>query len=299
MIINKGNLQTVQTAFHAAFKQGLGQAASQYGQVATTVPSSTGSNEYGWLGQFPGMREWLGDRVINNAVAHGYTIRNNSYESTVAVPRTALEDDQYGIYTPMMQEMGRASSAHPDELVFGLLKNGASELCYDGQNFFDTDHPVVDADGKTQSQSNWDNNSGNGTAWYLLDAGRALKPIIYQSRKAAQFTTLDRNTDENVFMRNQYLYGVDSRCNVGYGFWQLAYGSRKDLTETNLVAAWKAMTERTGDGGRPLGIKPTVLVVTPGMQFDAMKLVSASTMANGAENVMKGIVSVAASPWLV
>lgn len=298
MIINKGNLTTLFVAFKAAFAAGLGQAESQYGKVATTVPSSTGTEEYGWLGAFPGMREWVGDRVVNGMATHGYSIRNKSFEMTVGVPRPAIEDDQYGIYSPMMAEMGRASSAHPDELVFSLLKNGASTLCYDGQNFFDTDHPVIDADGNTSTQSNWDNNGGAGTAWYLLDTSRALKPVIFQNRKAPNFVAKTGETDDNVFDRNEYVYGVDSRCNVGFGFWQLAYGSRKTLDESGLVAAYTAMTERKGDHGRPLGIKPTVLLVPPSLEFAARKLVNATTLANGADNVLKGLVSVEVSPWL-
>ena len=298
MIINAGNLTTLFTAFKAAFQGGLSQAPSQYGLVATTVPSTTGSEEYGWLGTFPNVREWLGDRVINGAKAHGYSIRNKSFELTVAVPRPAIEDDQYGVYTPMMTEMGRSISAHPDQLVFGLLKDGASTPCYDGQYFFDTDHPVLKADGTTESQSNWDNNSGSGTAWYLLDCSRSLKPIIFQQRKAPSFTAKTSDTDDNVFHGNEYVYGTDSRCNVGFGFWQLAYGSRKALDETNLIAAFTAMAERKGDHGRPLGIRPTHLVVPPSLEFAARKLVNATTLANGADNVLKGLVEVVSIPWL-
>ena len=53
--------------------------------------------------------------------------------------------------------MGRASQVFPDELVFGLLKTGGSTLCYDGQFFFDTDHPVfpnVDGTGTAVLVSN-------------------------------------------------------------------------------------------------------------------------------------------------
>lgn len=298
MIINKGNLTALFVAFKAAFAAGLGQAPSQYQSLVTVVPSSTSAEEYGWLGAFPNMREWLGDRVVNGMATHGYTIRNRSFEMTVGVPRPAIEDDQYGIYSPMMTEMGRAAGAHPDQLVFGLLKNGASTLCYDGQNFFDTDHPVLAADGSIATQSNWDNNSGSGTAWYLLDTSRALKPIIFQDRKRPNFVAKTGETDDNVFDRNEYVYGVDSRCNVGFGFWQLAYGSRKTLDETNLIAAYTAMTERLGDHGRPLGIRPTKLVVPPSLEFAARKLVNATTLANGADNVLKGLVDVEVSAWL-
>jgi phage major head subunit gpT-like protein len=298
MIINKTNLTALFVAFKAAFAAGLGQAPSQYTVIATTVPSTTGTEEYGWLGAFPNMREWIGDRVVHGMAQHGYSIKNKPFEMTVGVPRPSIEDDQHGIYTPMMTEMGRAAAAHPDQLVFQLIKNGPSTKCFDGQFFFDTDHPVVAADGTDSTQSNWDNNSGSGTAWFLLDCSRALKPVIFQDRKKPNFVAKTAETDDNVFDSNEYKYGVDSRCNVGFGFWQLAYGSRKTLDETNLIAAWTAMAERLGDHGRPLGIKPTHLLVPPSLYWLACKLVNATTLASGADNVMKGAVEVVNAPWL-
>lgn len=298
MIINKGNLTALFVAFKAAFAEGLGGAPSQYQRIATVVPSTTGAEEYGWLGSFPKLREWIGDRVINALRQHGYSIKNKSFELTVGVPRTALDDDQYGVYSPMMKELGLSTGEHPDELVFNLLKNGPSTLCYDGQYFFDTDHPVLDAAGKPQSQSNWDNNSGSGTPWYLLCTKRALKPIIFQDRQKPKFVAKTEATDDNVFDRDEYVYGVDMRCNVGFGFWQMAYGSRKTLDETNLIAAWTAFCERKGDFERALGLKPDLLVVPPSLEIAARKLVNATTLANGADNVMKGLVEVVSDPRL-
>jgi phage major head subunit gpT-like protein len=298
MIINGGNLKTLFIAFKAAFMGGLGQATSQFAKVATVVPSSTGSEEYAWLGQLPNVREWIGDRVINGILTHGYSIKNKNFELTVAVPKPSIEDDQYGVYSPLMTEMGRATAAHPDQLVFTLLAAGPSTLCYDGQYFFDTDHPVIGADGSPTVQANWDNNSGSGTAWYLLDTSRAIKPIIFQERKKPNFVAKTADTDDNVFERNEFVYGVDSRCNVGFGFWQMAYGSRKTLDETNLIAAFTAMTERKGDNGRPLGIRPSVLLVPASLEWAARKLINSTTLANGEDNVLKGVVSVEVSPWL-
>ena len=74
MLINNANLKTLFTAFNAAFRAGLGQAESQYNQIATTVPSTTSAEEYGWLGKVPGLREWLGDRVKHAIELHGYTL---------------------------------------------------------------------------------------------------------------------------------------------------------------------------------------------------------------------------------
>jgi len=298
MLINKGNLTTLFVAFKAAFQGGLGGVAPQLDRIATTVPSSTSIEEYGWLGQFPNMREWLGDRVVNGVTSYGYSIKNKSFELTVGVPREKIEDDQYGIYSPMFSEMGRATASNPDRLAFSLLAAGPSTLCYDGQYFFDTDHPVLDANGVPQSQANWNNNSGSGTAWYLLDTSRSIKPLIFQNRKSPNFVAKTNETDDNVFDRREYVYGVDSRCNVGFGFWQMAYGSRVTLDEAGLTAAYAAMTARTGDGGRPLGIKPTILLVPPTLEIAARKLVNASMNAAGATNVLNNLVEVVVSPWL-
>lgn len=297
MDINASNLKSIGIAFNASFNSGLGSAQSQYQQIATVVPSSTKSNEYGWLGKLNKMRQWVGDRVINGLATHGYAIKNLPFELTQAVDRDDIADDNLGIYTPLFTDMGQSVAEHPDDLVFGLLKNGISTLCYDGQYFFDTDHPVIGADGKVASQSNYDANAGAGTAWYLLDTRRALKPIIFQQRKAPNFVSLDRETDPNVFMKKEFLYGVDSRCNVGYGFWQQAYCSRKDLTADNLQAAYTAMTSRKGDNDRTLGIKPSVLVVAPSQKFTAAQILTTNQI-NGTDNIMKGLVAVLDDPRL-
>ncbi|MHA4875048.1 Mu-like prophage major head subunit gpT family protein, partial [Enterococcus faecium] len=89
------------------------------------------------------------------------TIKNKPYELTVGVDKDDIEDDNLGIYSPLMQSMGESVGAQPDQLTFELLKNGISTACYDGQNFFDTDHPVLDKEGKETVQSNVDSD-GNG-----------------------------------------------------------------------------------------------------------------------------------------
>ena len=297
MIINRANLNALNVAFDAAFRNGLGQAPSQYLRIATTVNSTTGSNEYGWLGKLPGLREWVGDRVIHGIATHGYSIKNRTYELTTAVSRDDIEDDNIGIYTPMMQRMGEAVGAQPDQMTFGLLKAGISTACYDGQNFFDTDHPVIGADGKEAVQSNIDA-SGSGPTWYLLSTKGALKPLIFQNRRQPAFVSKTAVDDPNVFDRNEYVYGADCRRNVGFGFWQMAQASNLELTAENVQKAYTAMTERTGDHGRPLGLVPDLLVVRPSLKFKAAEIVTAAQI-NGTDNVMKGVVDVLDSPWLI
>lgn len=301
MDINNANLKALHVAFNAAFKAGLGQAASQYLQIATVVPSTTGSEEYGWLGQLPGLREWLGDRVVHAIGNHGYTIKNKPFELTVGVPRTVIEDDQYGVYTPLMTEMGRAAEAHPDELVFRLLKDGRTALCYDGQPFFSTSHKVLNEKGKEVNVSNLSDDGGAGATWYLLETRRALKPLIFQDRKKPNFVAKTAETDDNVFQSGQFVYGVDARRNAGFGFWQLAHASNKALTAENLKAAITAMDTQTGDYGRPLGISPNLLVVPKALKFTANRLLTADLVNEGGvqvSNDLAGTLDLLVADWL-
>lgn len=288
-IVTPSLLSSLFTGYKASFQNGLGMAQPQYNKVASVIKSASASNTYGWLGQWPGFREWVGDRVIKDMEAHGYQIFNKQFESSVGVKRTDIEDDNLGVYAPMMQEMGRATAVFPDELIFPLLKAGFTTECFDGQYFFDTDHPVndqVDGQGNDTSVSNvLVDEDYTGEAWYLLDTTRALKPLIFQERKAPKLVSMTKEDDESVFMRGEYRYGVDLRCNAGFGFWQMAYGVKAELTLENLWAAYSAMRALKADGGRPLGIKPNMLVVPVSLEKQATQLLERDLFVDGTDHV--------------
>lgn len=300
MIITPASLVALRTGFRADFQGAFDVAESIYDKVATTVPSTTASNTYGWLGQSTQMREWVGDRVISDMAAHAYAISNKDWELTVGVKRTDIEDDNIGVYKPLMQEIGRAAKIHADEMVFNLLKAGETSLCYDGQNFFDIDHPVaanVDGTGAVTTVANMA--VGAGPAWYLLDTSRSVRPLIYQERKPTAFTYMAAETDEEVFMRKLFRFGVDGRSNVGFGLWQTAYKSTMPLTAANFSAAYAAMQSIKADGGRPLAIRPTVLVVPPNLREQALIVTKAEYLQGGGTNVNAGLVDTIVTPWVL
>lgn len=296
MLINSGTLVALYRAFNTAFKKGFDGIQPMWGKVATLVPSTTKTEDYGWLGKIPRMREWIGDRQIQNLKAHSYSIKNKKFETTVGVDRDDIDDDALGVYNPIFETLGSNASELPDELVFALLALGFTTNCYDGQYFFDTDHPVILADGSTASVSNVQ--AGAGNPWFLLDTRRPLKPLIYQERKKPQFVAMDKETDTNVFLKNEYLYGVDCRCNVGFGFWQQAFGSKDVLDKGNFEAAYDAMGAFKGDHEKPLGIKASLLVVGPSNASAARQIVEAQLINGGDSNTNFRRVELLEVPWL-
>lgn len=295
MILNAANLSTLFTGYKANFQSAFAQAMPEWPKIATEVPSSTEQNLYAWLGQFPRMREWLGDRVIKNVATSNYTVINKQFEATVGVPVNKVKDDTYGVFSPLMSEMGYGAKLHPDEVLFALLAAGASNLCYDGQYFFDTDHPVV-VSGSATTASNYDA-TGGGALWCLLDTKRPLKPMVYQNREPYNFMALTSTESENVVMRKEYLYGVDGRMAGAFGLWQLAYGSLNILNGTNFDAAVTAMMGFKSDEDRPLGVRPNLLVCGPSNRAAARNLILKEFLAGGENNPNFKEVDILVSPY--
>ncbi len=297
-IVTPALVSALFTGFKSDFQAGQQQAAPQWNKVAMAINSASKSNTYGWLGKFPAFREWVGDRVLNDMQAHSYQILNKTYESTVAVDREDIEDDNLGIYSPLMQEMGRMVEIQPDELVYGLLAAGETSLCYDGQNFFDAEHPVYpNADGTGTAVSTSNLTAGAAPAWYLLDTTRAIKPVILQERRKPAFTRMTKMDDEQVFTSNKFRFGVDCRRNVGFGLWQLAHCSKATLDSESLWAAITAMRTLTADGGRKLGIKPNMLVVPAALEKVATRLLERELDENSS-NELKGKLELVVADYL-
>lgn len=294
MIVNQANLRGLSTSYSTAFNKSFDAVQPNYQKVATVVPSSTGEQDYKWIGQMPSMKEWIGEREVQALAAYDYLIKNKKFEMTIGVPRDDIEDDKYGVYAPLFSNMGEAAAMHPDDLVFGAMMDGFTKKCYDGNPFFYEEHKIGNNmysncsneklsrdsykkarasimslrgdQGKSlklvpnllvvspaneeaanlilkADQIDGTTNVLKGTAellvepslaehpdyWFLLCTNRFLKPFIYQLRKKIKFVSLTKDTDENVFMRDEFLYGADGRSNAGYGFWQMAYGSTGEV----------------------------------------------------------------------
>ena len=290
MIINPQTLRGIYVAFNTLFNKALTEVDPLYKQIATITPSTTEAETYAWLGDIPGMREWVGDREIQNLTASDYTIKNKDFELTIGVDRNAIEDDKIGLYNASIEMLAQSAAMHPDELVFKLLASGFAEKCYDGKPFFSDSHqvgkktfsnkgtaqlslesyiaarvsmmsltnskgralnivpdllvvpPALEAKARDILVADFINGSrntmqgtakplvvpqlaGNDKAWFLMSTHRPVKPLIYQERKKAKFVSKTAETDDNVFMKKKFLYGADSRGNVGFGFWQMAFGS--------------------------------------------------------------------------
>lgn len=302
MLINAATLSAVFTNLKTTFHKAFDSVESKWQEIAMEVPSTGAQNDYSWLSNFPKMRKWVGDKVVKALEAFKYTIVNDDWEATVEVLRKHIEDDMLGIYMPQAQGAGFSAAQLPDEIVFDLVNGAFTKVCFDGQYFIDTDHPVGDGNGGVTSVSNrgtvalsiasyaavvasygaartammsYKDDEGrplnvtpnillvgpalesialaivnnewlqdgapnpyrntakvvvspritSATAWFLLDTTKAVKPFIYQKRKAPVFVSQTDMNSPVVFNQAKYLFGAEARAAGGYGFWQLCWGS--------------------------------------------------------------------------
>lgn len=298
MIVNGANIRHLGIGFQTAFKGAFGGVTPTYTKYATVVTSTTAAEDYGWLGDMPRMREWFGERVINKLSASGYSLRNRSFEMTVGVNKTAVEDDNIGIYGAQFVAMGKAGAIFPDELLFELMAAGWDEKCFDGKPFFSKEHPI-EIGGEKTTYANTDFEAGDtGAPWFLLDDSQFLKPFIYQERKKFQFVAKTDVTDDRVFFHDEYVYGMDGRCNVGFGLPQLCWASKKPLTAENYEAARAALGQMRGSTGRQLGVSGKVLLVGGVLEGAARRLLNNQYAAGGATNEWQGTARLDVQPLL-
>lgn len=282
MDITRAALAALDTAVKTAFNARLTGAETTYGRIAMTVNSTTGQEVYPALSELGPMREWIGERHIQRLNEGGFAVKNRTFEGTVAIPVDKIEDDQYGIYTPVVSDLGQTAAELPDDLVWEQLEQGWTSTYYDGQNFFDEEHPVEDENGSERLVSN--SQGGNGAAWYLIDDTRPLKPIIWQDRKKAQIVAKTSLTDENVFNQDEFVWGAKRRGAAAFGAWQLVFGSRQPLTPENYAAARAAMIAARGHKGRKLVLRPKLLVVPASLEGAGRDILMNERDATGATN---------------
>lgn len=236
MIVNKTALEGIFFNLKTTFNKAFDAAPSSWEQIAMRVTSTSAENRYKWMDRFPRMRKWVGDKAVKQLKGHGYTVVNDDWEATVEVDRNDIEDDNLGVVGPETQMAGHSAKQLPDEIVYDLVNKAFTALCYDGQPFFDTDHPVGDGKGGTVSVSN-----------------KITAPLSIATLAAAQSS----------------------------------YG-----------AARTAMRNFKDDEGRPLGVRPNILLVPPALEDVGRALLTVERLEDGKTNIYRGTAELVVGDWL-
>lgn len=125
-----------------------------YPEVCSEVESDSTTNTYPIEAAFPEMREWVGEREVNELAAHSFILTNKHMELTMAVDRDAIADYAWGAALIRAGGLGMRSKQAPDKMLTTILQSGDTLLSYDGKGFFAIDH-YIDVKKKTGAQRNY------------------------------------------------------------------------------------------------------------------------------------------------
>ena len=124
MIINQQALANLYTGLTAVFTAAFQDTPTWHERVAMTVPANTRIMDYKFLLDFPMVREWIGDRQISSLEPNAYQVESKDWEATIEVSRNDIEDDQLGLYNPIIAALAQEARKHPERLIANLLMGG-------------------------------------------------------------------------------------------------------------------------------------------------------------------------------
>ena len=145
MLVNAQALQSIFTGLKTLFNNALKAAPGNWQKTAMEVPSTGAGEDYAWLSRFPRMRKWIGDKVVKSIAAGKYYKANEDWEATIEVDRNDIEDDRLGLYNTQALQAGESAGELNDIIVDDLKNNAFTQTGFDGQYFYDIDHPVGEA----------------------------------------------------------------------------------------------------------------------------------------------------------
>lgn len=273
------DLRTFSVAVSGIFKQALvGNSGNPIADLFTEV-SGGNARELEFpitFGTGP-MREWKGSRIVEGIKRSSYRMTTKKYEKTLGLEVEDEEDDNLDLYLPAIRTAAiQLQNWQSQQGHKAIEQNG---LGYDDQPLFSASHPE-----NGSLASNYQ--AGAGPAWYLIDASKPIKPWLWWTRVAPTLRPKTSPDDDNVFWRDQLIWGARARGGAGYGMWQYAFKSKAALTPANLEAAEQTMRDRQDDVGETLDVIPTILLIPRQLRWDARRILGPSTI-NGSDNIYK------------
>lgn len=134
MKLTRENLDNLFAAVNVRLNKGLAKGWNDWTKFAMPVISTTSLEKYPMLLATGAMREWIGERIVNDSTGSMLTVRNRDFEKTEGVSRNDLEDDTFGYFAPLWEAIGVEAGNLWGRLATEALTNPGNWA--DGAAFF-------------------------------------------------------------------------------------------------------------------------------------------------------------------
>lgn len=136
MILSPEKITAASDGFRAVFLKAYEGQEPDWMYYAMEVQSSSETETYDFVTGLPGMKELVGEVILEDVDIAGFAIKNKEWESTVPVKRALIERDSLGLVRPAMEELAVIARNHPRILLASLLSNGFVNKDYTESPFF-------------------------------------------------------------------------------------------------------------------------------------------------------------------
>lgn len=217
MDINRGNMNVLFTGYSQSFKDAFTIASNQFpaglGKITMEIQSGTSIEEFPFLEQMNGMREFNGEtRIVDNIASKKLQITAREFEQTVGIPRKDVLDDKFGLYSPMVGQMGAAAANLKGDVVLGALV--ANDTWIDGKNFFATDRKY----GKNNTINNYTSSALTditfNAAYLAMQSYKGHGDTLLRIRPTHLFVGPKLRTTAWNILNNQFAYNASDKVQI-------------------------------------------------------------------------------------
>ncbi len=139
-------LAALYVKYSQLFQQSVLRIGLNWPKFAQLFESSTTTESHVWADRISQMRQWFGDRVVDNVVLRTYSLTNQPFEKTIELDAFNVSDNKINAFAPAVQMLSMQAAKWADNLffssIYGAIAGGTSFVTYDGQPFYSGAHPA-------------------------------------------------------------------------------------------------------------------------------------------------------------
>ncbi len=213
-----------------------------YSEVATPAPwqkvtqvldSTARIEHFNWMSPTPAISLYTGSRDYGQIASVIYSSENREFASGFKALLRDVEDDKTSGYELKPRELSAKAKNFPGLWSMMHLANGASLPCWDGSSFFANSHTIGTGDNLLSTITGSGNADGRTYKIAALYTGGALKPLMWQDRKAPKLMT-NAGTPQSS-EEKEIRYWLDMEGQSIFGYWwdacQIAFTNLPSVQE--------------------------------------------------------------------
>jgi phage major head subunit gpT-like protein len=141
MIINGAVLDSLRVGFQTTFQNAFSTVDPVWDPFVQRMTTTNDVESFTWMEGVPEVTQWVDDAQFRTFSAQAWQVGHKKWQAGIVVSREDVVDDKLGQILPRINDLANQVRKHPGKLVYNKINTGDVTVCFDGEYFFDDDHP--------------------------------------------------------------------------------------------------------------------------------------------------------------